>query len=112
VKGDLGMPQEKLVQLRARLGEISDIQSAASLLHWDMETYMPPKAAPARGEQIATLSALAHRAFTGPEMGALLHELRQSSERLSDDDAKLVEITLYDYERAAKLPEAFVREFS
>ncbi|MEW6235997.1 MAG: carboxypeptidase M32 [Candidatus Omnitrophota bacterium] len=106
------MPQEKLSQLRARLGEVSDIHSAASLLQWDMETYMPPKAAPARGEQIATLSALAHRAFTAPEMGALLHDLRQTVEQLSEDDAKLVEIALYDYERAVKLPEAFVHEFS
>ncbi len=106
------MSTEKLNQLKQKLAEITDIGSAVSLLNWDQETYMPSKAAKGRGEQVATLSALSHRMFTSPEVGDLLKTLQDESDQLSGDEAKLVSETLYDYERATKLPEAFVHEFS
>lgn len=99
-------------ELRVRLGEIADIHAAVALLHWDQETYMPPKAATARGFQLATLSALAHRLFTDPELGDALRGLRDKDGSLSPDDAKLVAEALYDYERAVKLPESFVHELA
>lgn len=97
-----------LQELRRRLGEISDIHNAIALLQWDQETYMPPKGGEARSFQLATLSALKHRLFTAGAMGDLLRELDAQSEALDPADAKLAEITLYDYERATKLPEDFV----
>lgn len=102
----------KMDEFRTRIGEISDLRATIALLQWDQEVYMPPKAAPARGFQLATLSALAHRLFTDPELGRLLHELRDRGDALGADDAKLVSETLYDYERAVKLPESFVHEFA
>lgn len=95
--------------LREKLGEVADIRNAVALLQWDQETYMPPKGATARGHQLATLSALEHRLFTAPELGALLREL---SSKTAGDDAKMVAEALYDYERAVKLPESFVHEFA
>jgi carboxypeptidase Taq len=102
---------EKLNTLREKLGEVCDLRAAAALLGWDQETYMPPKAAPGRGQQLATLSALEHRLFTSDTMGGLLHDLTASDE-LDPMDAQLVAVTLYDYERATKLPEAFVHEMA
>ena len=101
-----------LKELRRRLGEISDIHNAIALLQWDQETYMPPKGGEARSFQLATLSALKHRLFTAEAMGKLLRELDAQSEALDPAEAKLVEITLYDYERATKLPEDFVHTFA
>lgn len=100
----------KIDQLREKLGEIADVHAAAALLQWDQEVYMPPKGATARGYQLATLSALAHRLLTAPELRDLLHALRD--EDLEGDEGKLVAETLYDYERAVKLPESFVHEFA
>ena len=88
-----------------------DVTSAISLLAWDQETYMPPKAATARGQQLATLSAMRHRLFTSAEMGHFLNDLAARDD-LEPDDAKLVEIALYDYSRVAKLPESFVHRFA
>jgi len=99
-------------ELLHKFGEINDINSAVSLMHWDQEVYMPPKAAQGRGQQLATLSALAHRMFTDQEIGNLLQTLSKSSNELSPDEAKNVSETLYDYDRATKLPEEFVHEFS
>ena len=105
------MPSD-LETLRARLGEIADVRAAVALLEWDQETYMPPKANEARGLQIATMSALAHRLFTDAAMGDLLSRLQDRSAELTPDDAKLVSETRYDYERATRLPESFVSAFA
>jgi len=98
--------------LREKLGELKDVGSATSLLHWDMETYMPPKAAGARGKQIATMSAISHRMFTSPEFGGMLRALRDGGGALSEDDRVLVSETLIDWERATKFPESYVKEFA
>lgn len=98
-------------ELRRRLGEIADLHAAEGLLQWDQEVYMPPKGADARGQQLATVSSLAHRLFTAPDMGDLFHSLRDDA-GLDPDDRFLVDEALYDYERAAKLPERFVHEFA
>ena len=104
--------ESDLQDLRDRIGEVADLQAATSILEWDQETYMPPKGAEARGQQLATLSALSHRMFTDPELGALLRRLNDASEKLSADDATLVSETFYDYDRSTKYPEAFVKEFA
>lgn len=103
---------EKMEVLRNRLAEVCDVRSAVSLLHWDQETYMPPKGAEGRGRQLATLSAIEHRLFTASEVGALLEELAERMDRLEPDDAALADVALYDYRIATRLPEAFVQEFA
>lgn len=104
------MANEQLESFREALGQVVDLNAAIALLHWDLEVNMPPKGAPARGQQLATLSALAHRQFTVPEFGDQLAQLSDASD-LTPDEAKLVEETRYDYDRATRLPEAFVQKF-
>lgn len=104
------MASDLIGRLRERLGEVYDLRSAAALLQWDQEVFMPPKAAPGRGQQLSTVSALTHRLFTAPEMGALLDALAGGG--LTGDDAALVAETRYDFEKATKLPESFVQEFA
>ena len=103
---------DKLDELKRQLGDLADVGSAIALLHWDLETYMPPKAAPGRGQQLATLSAIGHRMLTAPELGDLLRELASDSDALAPDARALVVETLYDHDRAVKLPESYVRRFA
>jgi len=105
------MSQEKFETLKARLGEVSDINSAISLLQWDQEVYMPPKAAAGRGQHLATLSGLSHRLFTDPEIGGLILDLQNEGD-LTGDDAKLLSEAAHDYNHATKVPEAFVQKFA
>ncbi len=100
-----------LDSLKDRYGEVTDINAAIALLHWDQEVYMPPKGADARGRQLGTLSAMSHRLFTDPVVGKLLEEL--SHDTTLDADAKLIASeTRHDYDLATKLPEAFVAEMA
>jgi hypothetical protein len=48
--------------------DIEAIGSAAGVLGWDQETYMPPKGQPRRGQVLATLAGLEHDKLTSPEL--------------------------------------------
>lgn len=100
--------------LRARLATVSDLGSAASVLGWDQQTYMPPGAAGARAEQLATLSRLSHELFTAPEMGDLIESAAAATGDLphDSDEAAIVRVTRRDYEKARKLPSDFVAELT
>ena len=63
-----------LEPLTTRLLEIKRIQSAASVLSWDQETYMPAGGGAARAEQIATLEGLAHERLVSPQIESFLTE--------------------------------------
>jgi carboxypeptidase Taq len=106
--------ENKLEEVKARLIEIDDLQSASALLGWDQNTYMPPGGAPARGRQIATLQRLAHEKSTDPALGKLLDELQSYAENLpyDSDEASLIRVARRDYERAVRVPSSFVAQFS
>ncbi len=108
---DLAMAVAELGELRGKLAEVFDVRAAIGLLSWDQEVNMPPKAAPARGQQLATLSGVAHRMFTDKGVGELLRRLGEAK-GLCADERRLVSETAYDYGRATKLPESFVTRFS
>ncbi len=98
--------KEKIQELKTRLQEVNDLNSASSLLNWDQATYMPAGGAVARGRQIATLSRIAHEKFTNASMGHLLDTLQPYAESLpyESDEASLIRITRRNYEKEAKIP--------
>ena len=104
--------ETKLEELKMRLLEVNDLNSANRLLGWDQATYMPAKGAEARGRQMATLSRIAHEKFIDPAIGKLLDELRAREESLpyDSDEASLIRVTRREYERAVRVPPAFVAE--
>ena len=104
--------EAKLQELKNRLLEVNDLESANSVLAWDQSTYMPPGGAAARGRQSATLGRLAQEKFTDSAIGKLLDELRPYEESLpyDSDDASLIRVTRRDYERLVKIPPELVGE--
>ncbi len=104
----------KLQELKTRLFEINDLESAAAVLSWDQSTYMPPGGAAARARQLATLGRLSHEKFTDPAIGKLLEDLRPYEESLpyDSDEASLIRVTRRDYEKAVKVPPSFVAQLS
>jgi len=63
---------EKLNELKARIGEVSDLGSVAGLLGWDQQVNMPAGGAEARGRHMATLGKIMQEKFTSDEVGRLL----------------------------------------
>lgn len=99
----------QLNELRERLTEIYDIEAAASVLHWDQATYMPPEGASARGRQLATLQQIAHTKFTDPSIGDILSALESYTQALpyESEAASLVRVTRRNYDRAVRVPNDF-----
>jgi len=106
--------KEKLAELKKRLAVVHDLQRAAALLSWDQQTYMPPRGAAARAEQLATLGKLAHEHFIADETGALLDALAEYAAHLpyDSDEASLVRVTQRDYAQAKRVPPALVEEMA
>jgi carboxypeptidase Taq len=93
---------------------VNDLNAAEAVLSWDQTTYMPPGGAAARGRQRAMLSRLAHEKFTAADIGKLLDELQPYAEGLppDSDDRALLRKVRHDYDKAVKVPPAFVAEFT
>lgn len=105
---------EKLSTLKTLLAEVADLNSAAALLGWDQQTYMPPGGSEARGQQLSTLGKIAHEKFTSDEVGALLTDLEQefAGADPDSDEARLLKVTRHKYDQATRVPAEFVAEFA
>jgi carboxypeptidase Taq len=97
---------ERLAELRRRLGEVSDLRSALALLDWDQMVMMPPGGAAVRAERLATIERVAHERFVDDRIGELVHELEDLGESLpyDSDDACLIRVTRRDWEKASRIP--------
>ena len=103
---------EKLEQLKERLGEVSDIGRAASVLGWDQQVNMPPAGAEARGWQLATLSKIAQEKFIADEVGQLLEDLKQefAGADPNSDEAAMIRVAARNYDKAKRVPPEFIQE--
>jgi carboxypeptidase Taq len=110
-----------LEPLTSRLLEIQRINSAASLLGWDQETYMPAGGGAARADQISTLQGLAHQKLVSPDIEALLRQwidpvsgeaVEIDGDGWDEPSRALLRETWRDFSRAKKLPSEFVIRLS
>src|SRR5688572_7440717 len=93
-----------------KMQRIADLKNAGAVLQWDQETYLPKKGAALRGQQLSTLSELAHQLFSEEDLGKTLKEL--SGRELNTVEKRNVQLTLEDYEKNKKYSSEFVRKIS
>ncbi len=106
-------PKDVLTELKAHQAVVSDLVQAQAVLSWDENVYLPPGAAAARGQQLATLSKVIHERATDPQIGDWLEVLEPSNDTKADtDEAALLRETRRGYDQATKLPEDFVETFT
>ena len=98
-------------QYKTKMQKIADVKYASAVLQWDQETYLPPKGADLRGQQISTLSEIAHALFTEDSTGQLLNELA-ATDGLDAIQKRNVELSLEDFNKNKKLSSDFVRKMS
>jgi carboxypeptidase Taq len=103
--------QELYEKYRSKMRIIADVKNANAILQWDQETYLPPKGAGLRGQQISTLSEISHRLFNEEELGHLLQDLLGKN-NLSAEQKRNVEKTNEDYLKNKKYTSEFVRKLS
>lgn len=106
--------QPALQELKRRLGEIVDLERVQSVLHWDMEVFMPPSGASSRAAQLATLQAVLHERQIDDRIGELLDEVEPYAAALpaDSDDACLVRVVRRNWEKARRVPTELAAEFA
>lgn len=92
--------------------ELAILQSTESIMSWDMETMMPPKAIKLRSQQLSQLSVLDHKMSTNPETGKLIEKIKQHPEhdKLTAVQKRNVYLIKKRYDEQTKLPEKLVAE--
>ena len=88
--------------------------TAEGIIHWDMETMMPPGAVEQRSEQLALLSRIHHKLATDPEIGKLLNTIQTSPEYEALDQVEKRNIYLINksYLEQTSLPEKLVADLA
>lgn len=94
------------------LRRISDLSSATSLLHWDMQTIMPKKGAAARARVLGAMETEIFRLATGAPFGAAIDALAENADRLSGREKRMLELARRDYDRNKRIPEDEFEAFS
>ncbi len=90
------------------------LDSIGSVLGWDERTYMPPKGAAHRAEQMGLLARLGHDELASPRIGELLGQLDASA--LTKDGSPVPAANVREIRRlhdlAVKVPSALVEELA
>jgi carboxypeptidase Taq len=101
-------------ELIRRVRENALLESCATLLEWDEDTYMPPGGVEHRGNQLALLAGLHHQKATDPRIRDLLHELESCTR--DDDPHAPAAVNIRElrraYERLTRLPRRLIEELT
>lgn len=94
--------------------ELSLLNSSRSILHWDMETKMPPAGVELKSQQLAQLQKIGHQMLTDPKIGELLDNIEghKEYEDLSQLAKRNVHLSRKAYTEATALPEKLVVEIA
>jgi len=106
--------QSNYKKLMEKVKDLLIFQSAESIIYWDMETMMPPKAIKLRSQQLALLSRIEHKMSTNPETGTLLDKIVRHPEydRLDAIQKRNIYLIKKNYDEQTKLPEELVTEIA
>jgi carboxypeptidase Taq len=101
-------------KLMEKTKDLLVFQSAESIIHWDMETMMPPKAITLRSQQLALLSRFEHKMSTDPEVGSLVEKIMRHKgyDKLNAVQKRNVYLIKKNYDEQTKLPEELVVEIA
>lgn len=113
------MKSQDLYQQLAELSKKATLlHSIFTILEWDQETYMPPKAIQVRSSEIELLASLVHKERTSDSFVKLLGALidLKTGKVIARDLQEAQQAALRqwhrDYVKTVKLPSSFVEEFA
>jgi len=104
--------KKNLDVLKQLVAELKVIGTAASLLAWDQEVYMPVKGIKVRGKQLAYLSSLSHVKLISKQVGNAIKELKECKDDLDLKERALLRTLSHDYFKSIKVPKELVSELT
>lgn len=107
-------PDRAYRELTALWRERALLESCATVLGWDEETYLPPAGVELRAEQQALLARLEHERAADPRLGDLLAEAAHELAALGEAPIakRNLELMRQDYEAARAVPASLIEELA
>lgn len=107
-------PDRAYRELTALWRERALLESCATVLGWDEETYLPPSGVELRAEQQALLARLEHERAADPRLGDLLAEAEHELTALGSAPIaqRNLELMRQDYEAARSVPTSLIEELA
>ncbi len=101
-------------ELLSKIEDVAVLTTAEGVIHWDMETMMPPGAVEQRSMQLSLLTRIHHQMSTDPKIGKLLASIQANPESASMGQAEKRNIYLINksYLEQTSLPEKLVAEIA
>jgi carboxypeptidase Taq len=101
-------------RLLSKTKDVTVLGTAEGIIHWDMETMMPPGAVEQRSEQLALMSRIQHKLSTDPEIGKLLKTIQtnQKYEVLDQFEKRNIYLIRKSYLEQTSLPEKLVADLA
>ena len=101
-------------ELLSKFEDIAVLSTATGIIHWDMETKMPPGAVEQRSLQLSLLTRIQHQLSTNPEIGKLLTSVKADPNYEEFGQAEKRNLYLIDknYREQMALPEKLVAEIA
>jgi carboxypeptidase Taq len=101
-------------ELLKKAKDATVLGTATGIIHWDMETKMPPGAVEQRSEQLALLSLIQHKLATDPEKEKLLNFIQKSLkyEGLNQIEKRNLYLIKKSYLEQTSLPEKLVADMA
>ncbi|MCL2172882.1 MAG: carboxypeptidase M32 [Nitrososphaerota archaeon] len=101
-------------ELLEKTKDVAVLGSIQSVIHWDMETMMPPNAVEQRSLQLELLSRIGHQMCTNSTVGKLLQQIQASSEyaKLGEIERRNVYLINKNYLEHTSLPEKLVADMA
>ncbi len=111
MNGNINQGYRKLLE---KTKDVTVFGTAEGIIHWDMETMMPPGAVEQRSEQLALMSRIHHKFATDPETGKLLNIIQKSPdyETLSQVEKRNLFLIKKSYLEQNSLPEKLVSDLA
>ncbi len=101
-------------ELTSKIKDAVILSTAEGIIHWDMETYMPPNAVEQRSQQLALLSRIHHQYATKPKIGKLLTTIQTNAEykSLGQVEKRNVYLIKKSFREQTALPEKLVSDLA
>ena len=101
-------------ELISKTKDATVLGTAEGIIHWDMETMMPPGAVEQRSLQLSLLTRIHHQMSTDPKIGKLLAAIQASPEyeALGEAEKRNIFLINKNYREQTSLPEKLVAELA
>lgn len=101
-------------ELLSRTKDLAVLSTAEGIIHWDMETMMPPRAVNQRSEQLALLSRIHHKLATDPEIGKLIGVIQKNGgyQGFAQEEKRNIYLIDKSYREQTALPEKLVSDIT